>query len=294
MSSVSNIQPVLPLSGPPQVPSGGGVEGYGEERSPWLAEDVYSGGKEAWRNQATTAPDPGATCRCGNCPACAAKAYASQAQQGNGVQQANKEDQSVVGGDDGDKKERGLTPSTEPKGVDGEVLSQQEQARLAELKKVDLKVRAHEQAHVAAAGGLVRRGVSLSYEKGADGRRYAVSGEVSIDTSRESDPADTIAKMRTVRSAALAPADPSPQDRKVAAAATAKMTTAMGELRLARTSEQDGDSVVRQAAEKKGQGEDPVESGAPQVNEISPQRNRMIQHYAASGSAQLKSLSVTA
>jgi hypothetical protein len=138
-----------------------------------------------------------------------------------------------------------------PPRLDGRELTASEQARLGELKKIDRVVRAHEQAHMAAAGGLVRRGISLSYEKGPDGRRYAVAGEVSIDTAPESDPAATIAKMRSVRAAALAPADPSPQDRNVAAAATVKMTDAMAQLRLAAYAEADsGQALGRSAAQR--------------------------------------------
>jgi hypothetical protein len=49
---------------------------------------------------------------------------------------------------------------------------------------------------------------------------YAVGGEVKIDTSRERDPQDTIRKMQQVKRAALAPAQPSGQDRSVAARAS--------------------------------------------------------------------------
>lgn len=46
-----------------------------------------------------------------------------------------------------------------------------------------------------------------------------MGGEVSIDTSPESDPEDTIRKAQMIRQAALAPAEPSGQDRRAAAAA---------------------------------------------------------------------------
>ena len=49
---------------------------------------------------------------------------------------------------------------------------------------------------------------------------YAVSGEVKTDTSKERDPEATIRKMQKVRRAALAPAQPSAQDRSVAAQAS--------------------------------------------------------------------------
>lgn len=111
--------------------------------------------------------------------------------------------------------------------VGGQGLTEEEKQRVAELKKRDAEVRAHEAAHVAAGGRYVRGAASFEYESGPDGKKYAVGGEVSIDTSAVSgDPQATIQKMRTVRAAALAPASPSGQDRAVAAAAAAAMAEA--------------------------------------------------------------------
>ncbi len=102
-------------------------------------------------------------------------------------------------------------------------LSSEEQAQVRELQKEDRKTRAHEQAHLGAAGGLARGGASFSFTKGPDGRLYAVGGEVSIDTSPvPGDPDATIRKADTIRRAALAPSEPSSQDKAVAAQA-AKM-----------------------------------------------------------------------
>lgn len=101
---------------------------------------------------------------------------------------------------------------------------------LAELKARDREVRAHEAAH-QAVGGQYAGAISYVYERGPDGAQYAVGGEVSIDTSPvEGDPQATIEKMRTVRAAALAPAEPSPQDRAVAAEAMQLMLQAQSEL----------------------------------------------------------------
>lgn len=97
--------------------------------------------------------------------------------------------------------------------------SPEEQRIIAELQRTDREVRAHENAHLAAAGGLAR-GVSFQYTTGPDGRQYAVAGEVSIDASPVSgDPQATIQKAQQVRAAASAPANPSGQDRQVAAQA---------------------------------------------------------------------------
>lgn len=95
---------------------------------------------------------------------------------------------------------------------------QQEQAekqQINELKQRDLEVRAHEQAH-ASAGGQYASSPQYEYDKGPDGRSYAVGGEVSIDVSKAATPEETIRKAQQVKAAALAPAEPSPQDLRVA------------------------------------------------------------------------------
>ena len=111
----------------------------------------------------------------------------------------------------------------------GEELSAEEKQQVAELKKRDAEVKAHEQAHMAAGGGLVMGGASYQYETGPDGKRYAVGGEVSIDVSPERTPDATIRKMQQVKRAALAPAQPSGTDRAVAARAAQTEAKARGE-----------------------------------------------------------------
>ena len=71
-------------------------------------------------------------------------------------------------------------------------------------------MRAHEAARRAAAGGL-GGAASFSYETGPDGKRYAVGGEVPVSLRSGRTPEETIANAQTVRSAALAPADPWPR-----------------------------------------------------------------------------------
>ena len=100
---------------------------------------------------------------------------------------------------------------------------------LQQLKKRDAEVRAHEQAHLAVAGRYAAGSISYSYQTGPDGVKYAIGGEVPIDISAEGTPEATIQKMETVRRAALAPADPSPADLQIAAAASAKEIQAMQE-----------------------------------------------------------------
>ncbi len=95
----------------------------------------------------------------------------------------------------------------------------EDEREIQELRSQDRQVRAHERAH-KATGGANAGPVSYTYTTGPDGKRYAVAGEVSIDvTPVEGDPDATIVKMRQIRSAALAPAEPSAADRRVAAKA---------------------------------------------------------------------------
>jgi len=117
-----------------------------------------------------------------------------------------------------------------------------EYKELQELKQRDREVRQHEQAHVAAGGSYVRGGASFSYQRGPDGRQYAVGGEVQIDTSEiPGDPAATIRKMQVVKSAAMAPAEPSAQDRAVAAEAAQAESQARADLREQESGERDAE-----------------------------------------------------
>ena len=128
--------------------------------------------------------------------------------------------------------------SEEEETTDPSGLTEEERAQVDELKQIDRKVRAHEQAH-AAAGGAYASSPSYEYENGPDGSRYAIGGEVSIDVSPVSgDPEATIQKMEIVKRAALAPAEPSPQDRAVAAQADQTRLKAQAELREQKAEEQ--------------------------------------------------------
>lgn len=116
--------------------------------------------------------------------------------------------------------------------------SADEQREIERLKARDREVRAHEAAHLAAAGGHATSGAKFEYERGPDGVNYAVGGEVSIDTSAVAgDPQATLQKAQQVQRAALAPADPSGQDRQVAAQAAAMAAQARAELASAGSDE---------------------------------------------------------
>lgn len=102
--------------------------------------------------------------------------------------------------------------------------------QIRQLQLRDREVKAHEAAH-AAVGGHLTGAPSFSYERGPDGVNYAVAGEVSVASPvAAGDPEQTLRQAEQVQRAALAPADPSPQDRKVAAAAARTASEARIEL----------------------------------------------------------------
>ncbi|MBL1146153.1 MAG: hypothetical protein HND56_06955 [Pseudomonadota bacterium] len=129
--------------------------------------------------------------------------------------------------------------------TNAEGLTEAEEKTVRELKQRDIEVRAHEQAH-KSVGGPYAGAVSFDTVTGPDGREYAVGGEVQIDASAvRGNPEETIRKMEIVIRAALAPAEPSPQDVQVAAQAQQTKLQAQAELRQERAEE---------AAERRGEG----------------------------------------
>lgn len=123
---------------------------------------------------------------------------------------------------------QGQSSTTDAQKSDAEILAEKEIIRSLESR--DTEVRNHERAH-ASVGGSHTGSPTYSYEIGPDGKRYAVAGEVSVDlTPVAGDPQETIAKMKKVQAAALAPADPSSQDIQVAASAASIILEAQSEL----------------------------------------------------------------
>ncbi|EAI3940388.1 hypothetical protein F1Q43_01020 [Campylobacter coli] len=100
--------------------------------------------------------------------------------------------------------------------INGVELTIQQVQQVRELQSIDRNVKAHEAAHQAAGGGLAGA-ASFSYTRGPDNQMYATAGEVPIRMQKGRTPEETIANARQVVTAAMAPADPSPQDYKVAA-----------------------------------------------------------------------------
>lgn len=113
----------------------------------------------------------------------------------------------------------GVTPPSPSAIYQGSQLTPDQQKQLDELRARDADVRQHEQAHMAAGGALVSGGANYSYQEGPDGKQYAIGGEVSIRLASGQSPQETLANAKQVAAAALAPVDPSGQDRSVAAEA---------------------------------------------------------------------------
>jgi hypothetical protein len=147
-----------------------------------------------------------------------------------------------VGSDSQTQTDEAAQKKSQPSEADAESrLTLDEKLLIEKLEKVDAEVRAHEMAHIAAGGEYITSGATFSYQQGPDGKKYAVGGEVSIDTASEpGDPEATLQKMRRVRAAALAPAQPSSQDLKVASNAASQAAKAMAEITQLISNEQAG------------------------------------------------------
>jgi hypothetical protein len=122
-----------------------------------------------------------------------------------------------------DASEQKSSSDAEKNSQQNSKLDPEEQQLIRQLSSRDREVRAHERAH-SSVGGQFAGAPQLAFERGPNGVQYAVSGEVSISTSEiTGDPAATLAKLETVIRAALAPAEPSSQDIRVAASAAAAL-----------------------------------------------------------------------
>lgn len=155
------------------------------------------------------------------------KPDSSAAQNPQSASATQSEDQVAQPGDqssasDGAATQSGRSNAANESAQDERRAEQQRQedaAIIRQLKARDREVRLHEAAH-AAVGGRYAGAPTVQYERGPDGVNYAVSGEVSISVSKAATPEETLDKARQIRAAATAPAEPSAQDRRVAAEAS--------------------------------------------------------------------------
>ena len=147
--------------------------------------------------------------------------------------QASQTGQNTSGKDPSKADNAGAQPNSDTSLINGQELTQSEVQLLDELEQIDTEVRRHEMAHITAGGRYITSGANFTYKRGPDGKNYAVGGEVSIDTSPvPGDPQATLQKMRQVKSAALAPVNPSSQDIKVASKATQTASKALSDLMI--------------------------------------------------------------
>ncbi|MCR6572184.1 putative metalloprotease CJM1_0395 family protein [Campylobacter insulaenigrae] len=135
--------------------------------------------------------------------------FYSQYSQDN--KKENQKDQLTLKDENADENEEKNTQK-----INGKDLNQEEIRQVKELEKIDREVRAHEAAH-QAVGGALAGSASFGYTRGPDNKMYAVEGEVPIRMQKGNTPEETIANAMQIIAAAMAPADPSPQDYKVAA-----------------------------------------------------------------------------
>lgn len=120
-----------------------------------------------------------------------------------------------------------LSASDEPE------LTQQERLEVQRLQRTERSVHEHERAHQRAARDLAVSSPNYRYERGPDGKKYAVGGEVNIDASLVgAEASETVEKALRIQRAALAPNDPSPKDLQ--AATKARIVESKAHRKLAR------------------------------------------------------------
>lgn len=172
-----------------------------------------------------------------------------------------------------DENDRPAISATEKKEALKDSNSKESRA-LRSLQARDREVRAHEQAHLAVAGRYATSGVNLEYQRGPDGQLYAVGGDVKIDTSVvPGDPKATEQKAETIRRAALAPANPSAQDRKVASQASSMAIEARTEI------------FEQQMAAKKEQLAENIQTNSAETEDRSPLNDRLARSGAIPNTA---------
>jgi len=270
LASLKNLLSVAGITGgyPVPQPREGSMSAITPSYSnPAAKTDIFERGAW-WKNRVTSRVNPlndVKRCACGDCRECASRAYENQisafrqtiavAGVGEPLAVSQPERLEDITADEEKKKEAAAEEKRARMRAAGEEeLDTAERLLLAELKSTDAAVRRHERAHLAVAGSLARGGANYDYRLGPDGNRYAVGGDVSIDVSRAGDPRKTISKMERVRAAALAPAVPSAQDRRVAATADMIKLEARQELE---------NLVKEEMAEKQEEGEEVASSSAP-------------------------------
>lgn len=87
------------------------------------------------------------------------------------------------------------------------------------LQARDREVHQHEAAHAAAAGEYAAGAPTYSYQRGPDGKMYAIGGSVALDVGKEATPEENRLKSMKLRGAAMGVSEASAADAMVAAQA---------------------------------------------------------------------------
>jgi hypothetical protein len=150
------------------------------------------------------------------------------------------------------------------------VSKQQDLELVRSLSQRESEVHAHENAH-SAVGGQYAGSANFIYQRGPDGVNYAVGGEVPIDVGViPGNPGATLEKMLLVQRAALAPTEPSSQDRKVATLAAQLANQARAELVIeSRSSSNSDETSATDSADKTDKAQNSESSPAPRDAKIS-------------------------
>jgi len=107
-------------------------------------------------------------------------------------------------------------------------LSERDQSALQALRQRDAQVRQEENAHAGAAGSIAGPPV-YTYQRGPDGRMYAVGGSVSINAQTyTADPAEARALGSRINAAANAAINPSGADQRAASAGNSIAASGVG------------------------------------------------------------------
>lgn len=125
-----------------------------------------------------------------------------------------------------EQKDGNNTPGLKTSGE----LTPEQQQEVEKLKQRDAEVRAHEQAHIAAAAGLSTSAPTYTYQTGPDGKKYAVGGEVNVSFTESGNPETDLRNAEAMKNSALAPSDPSSQDQSVAGEAEKLIQKAQQEI----------------------------------------------------------------
>ena len=166
-------------------------------------------------------------------------------------------------------------------------LSEDEKKDVQEMKARDMEVRAHEQAHLAAAGSLARGGANIETERGPDGHHYAVAGDVQISFGGDT-PEEKLRQAEQAARAAMAPAEPSSQDRAVASKARSVAAEARRELAQEQSNESQslgGEPVGESQESQPGEAAAGVEPKDDEKHESSTNGLKRFNPYAKAASA---------